>query len=438
MTSPANPGGAALLILNLYMVYPPDSGAKVVIFNRLVELSRRFRLTFCCLGEHPSDEDGARALAPYAEVVIARGAWSRRGAAARLASSLRDPCAQPFAAKLEAWFASAEMRVLLAERRFDLIELHSSCWYRHRLDDAPGLKVLVAHNRERDYYAARARAAWRLDGPVAGLRAALDCALVAAQERRAVRASDAVVSLAPLSASEKAGWFGARPVLCNWGGVDLSAYASESPAPAGRGGPRLVFVAALFVESAVEAAARFVRDALPAILTAYPEARFSLVGDSRGNATIERLGVEHPQVELCGRVPDVRPHIAAADVVVVPILSGSGVRYKIMEACAAGKAVVSTRKGAEGLGLQHGRDALLADSVAAMAPLVVEVLGDAALRRRLERGARETAEQRFDRAREHRHLADWYEDLLDRRLTPGPGSASPRPRRRDSSPDLPG
>lgn len=400
----------SLLLLNLYMVHPPDSGAKVVIYNRLAELSKYFRLTFCCLGERAEDADAARVLDSFAEVVVARGR-PQRGWLRRVWDLLTNPSALGFASKLGAWFESDELKQLLA-RRFDLIEIHSSCWYRQCLLDAAGIKVLVAHNSEREYYAQRVRAAWRIAPFAAWLEAVADVLLVSVQERRAIAGCDAVVSLAPLTQPQQR-WLGDRPVLCNRGGIDIEYYRDGNEDVSTNGSPLLLFIAALFVESAVEAVESFVAEALPAIDRSIPGTRLALVGDHRDNSTIRRLAKDNPNVWVTGLVPDVRPYLHAADVVVVPILHGSGVRYKIMEALAAGKAVVSTYKGAEGLGLEEGDGILLAPNASEMAPLVLRVLSDGCLRRDLESRARAVAARKFDRIAEHRRLAEWYRELLE-------------------------
>ena len=69
----------------------------------------------------------------------------------------------------------------------------------------------------------------------------------------------------------------------------------------------------------------------------------------------------HPDLHYAGCVDDLGTHIAAADVAVVPLLDGGGTRLKILEYFAGGKPVVSTRKGAEGLLLEDGRDVALVD-----------------------------------------------------------------------------
>ena len=160
-----------------------------------------------------------------------------------------------------------------------------------------------------------------------------------------------------------------------------------------------------------EAAWRFVQDALPEILRIHPRARLRLVGDHRGHPRVVALAA-HPSVDVTGLVPDVRPHLAIADVVVVPIMHGSGVRYKLMEALAAGASVVATGKAAEGLGLRTGHDAVLVETVRQMGPAVVDLLQDAALRQGLSERARATASARFDHVAEHATLARWYYDQL--------------------------
>jgi glycosyltransferase involved in cell wall biosynthesis len=81
--------------------------------------------------------------------------------------------------------------------------------------------------------------------------------------------------------------------------------------------------------------------------------------------------------------------------VIVPLRIGGGTRLKIYEAMAAGKAVVSTTIGAEGLDVHHGRDIMLADDPRSFAQAVIMLLRDAELRRRYEKAAADTA-ARYD------------------------------------------
>jgi len=103
-------------------------------------------------------------------------------------------------------------------------------------------------------------------------------------------------------------------------------------------------------------------------------------------------GLEH--VVVTGKVPDVRPYLERASVVAAPIAAGSGTRLKILEALALARPVLTTPMGAEGIGLEPGVHAEIAD-LADFPARLAALLGDAARRRALGRAGREWAEGRF-------------------------------------------
>jgi glycosyltransferase involved in cell wall biosynthesis len=107
-------------------------------------------------------------------------------------------------------------------------------------------------------------------------------------------------------------------------------------------------------------------------------------------------------------------------VVVVPLRIGGGTRLKIYEAMAAGRAVVSTSIGAEGLSVNPGNDILIADTPPAFAESVIGVLDDSAERRRLQEAASISA-SRFDWSA----VARSFEQALDQTI-----AAAERERRR--------
>jgi glycosyltransferase involved in cell wall biosynthesis len=103
---------------------------------------------------------------------------------------------------------------------------------------------------------------------------------------------------------------------------------------------------------------------------------------------VERLVRGDNRIKLIGAVDDAVAEIARAKVCVVPLRSGSGTRFKILEAWAAGRAVVSTSLGAEGLGARDGEHLVVADDPAKFAEAIVGLLTDGGARQRLGGGGR--------------------------------------------------
>jgi len=119
-----------------------------------------------------------------------------------------------------------------------------------------------------------------------------------------------------------------------------------------------------------------------------------------------------PGVNAMGQVPDIRPALAEAACCVVPIRIGGGTRIKILDAWAMGKAIVSTSIGCEGLEVVEGENILIRDTAGAFAEAVLQILGDAQLRRRLEHNGRRTAIERYSWTRVGQSLRSAYDRLI--------------------------
>jgi glycosyltransferase involved in cell wall biosynthesis len=143
-----------------------------------------------------------------------------------------------------------------------------------------------------------------------------------------------------------------------------------------------------------DAVAFFVSEVLPRVRRRRPAVRFVVAGRNPP-AAFQRRFARLGAVEFTGTVADMRPEIARATVCVVPLRIGSGTRLKILEAAAMGRAVVSTRLGAEGLGFAEGGEILLADAPPAFADAVVRLLEDGGLRAEVGRAARRRVEAEY-------------------------------------------
>jgi glycosyltransferase involved in cell wall biosynthesis len=159
-------------------------------------------------------------------------------------------------------------------------------------------------------------------------------------------------------------------VIPNAADVEYYQPRPTDPPPDGH---TLVFFGHLSYTPNVDGAIHFVQDIWPLIAEAHREARFKIIGGSPPRSIQLLAG---PRVELTGFVPDLRPHLAAAAAVVVPLRLGGGTRLKIVEAMAMGKAIVSTALGAEGIQAEPGRDILIADTPEAFAGAVNRLLAE--------------------------------------------------------------
>jgi glycosyltransferase involved in cell wall biosynthesis len=139
----------------------------------------------------------------------------------------------------------------------------------------------------------------------------------------------------------------------------------------------------------------FISEILPTLKRLVPAARFVVAGRNPSWKIRQRYS-NLPDVEFTGSVADMRPIIAKAAVCVVPLRIGSGTRLKILEGAAMGKAMVSTRLGAEGLNFRPGQEFLLADKPDEFARAVAGLLADESGRHEMGRAARRRVQKHYD------------------------------------------
>jgi glycosyltransferase involved in cell wall biosynthesis len=138
----------------------------------------------------------------------------------------------------------------------------------------------------------------------------------------------------------------------------------------------------------------FARTIFPRIRAECPDVRFVVAGRNPPLNFVEEFRSER-KIEFTGTVPDMRPYLEAADVVVVPLRIGGGTRLKILEACAAGRPVVSTTIGAEGLDLRAGKEIIVVDDPSEFARGVVALLRNPVQRSLLSNHARSAVVERY-------------------------------------------
>ncbi len=152
-------------------------------------------------------------------------------------------------------------------------------------------------------------------------------------------------------------------------GVDFDFF-SASTWP--RQAHSLIFLGSMDWMPNIDAVEFFTAEIWPTVKNQFPHATFTVVGRNPP-AKIKELEKRVPGVCVTGTVDDVRPFLAAAAAMVVPLRVGGGTRIKIFEGMATGVPVISTRIGAEGLPVKHGENVLLADAPVDFAAAIAEL-----------------------------------------------------------------
>lgn len=182
--------------------------------------------------------------------------------------------------------------------------------------------------------------------------------------------------------------------------------APDGVAPVSAREPLVTFLGNFSYEPNRRAARLLVESILPKVRAAVPHARLALIGV---HAPPEVVALAGPAVEVTGEVDDVFACLQRARVFVSPLTRGAGMKNKVLEALAAGTPVVATRQSCDGVAVDDGVHALLAEGPAGLAAAVVRVLCDDRLARRLATDGRRLV------LRRHRwpDVVSQYERLYD-------------------------
>jgi glycosyltransferase involved in cell wall biosynthesis len=277
---------------------------------------------------------------------------------------------------------------LLQKERFDIVVCDFLSATLSLPRETPCPLVLFAHNVEtmiwkRHFEVAR--------NPVRKLVTGIEYWKMRRFESSPPRKFDHILTVSALDRDFFAQFMAAEHVSILPTGVDLDFFCPSrvTPTPA-----KLVFSGSMDWMANEDAIIYFAKDILPKISSVVPRVTLTAVGRDPTDP-LRKLSEEDSRIELTGTVPDVRPYVASGEVYVVPLRVGSGTRLKIFEAMAMGKAVVSTRVGAEGLPVEDEEHLLLADTPEDFAAAVVRLLSDEALRRKLGVAARRLVEERY-------------------------------------------
>lgn len=374
---------------------PPDSGGRIVTFNTLRHLSLRgFEITLCALtGKRV---EGLSELEQLLDLRILPPGLTNRQGYLHLLKNTFSSCPYVISKywRTEIWRFIAR---LLSERSYDLVHcdhLHTAQYGLLAKEEFGLPVVLTAHNVEtvlwegashmehnlakKIYYhlqrwkmrAYEAQAVSRLDG----------CIVLSSQDAKRMERLNPRIKPIVIPPGVDTGYF--QPV-----------YMQEETGA-------VVFVGAMEWPPNANGILWFHKWVWPKVKKASPGTKLYIVG-GRPSRAVQRLGND-PDVVVTGFVTDVRDYLSRAQVFIAPLLMGSGVRIKILNALAMGRAVVSTPLGCEGISLTNGENIWIAETAGDFAQKVTHLLEDEVKRRHLGQAGLQLVQNhyRWDRVAE--------------------------------------
>jgi polysaccharide biosynthesis protein PslH len=276
---------------------------------------------------------------------------------------------------------------MLSRKQFDMIVIEQSQMAYFSLRQSKAMRILDLHNIEYELLARRASVQRNLFWRTA---LTFEAHKFRRDEQRFYRDVDLIFTASDRERDLLRALPGIGHVEALPNSIDCDYFAPRPTEPSAN---EITFVGTTHVDANRDGLIYFMEEVFPLIEREVPDIHFTIVG-GYPPAAIRAYG-ERPNVTVTGFVDDVRPYMAKAKVMVVPLRSGGGTRLKILEGLSYGVPTVSTTIGAEGITITSGSDILLADTSAQFAADVVRLLGDAALRRQLATRGRHLVEGHY-------------------------------------------
>ncbi len=399
-----NRDGLNVLVIAARLPFPPRWGFATRVYHLTRQIAARHNVTLLTYAGSADAENVERLRQEFAVEVVTRDHPSRR---AKRAKQLRSLASRTPYDSLATY--SGELQRLIdrvaAAQQVDVVQIESTLLSIFRLPK-DALVIVDEHNIDYEYYD-RMRENER--SPLRRAFYRLEQLRFRRFEQRCWREVDGCVMTSEREAAEVRQVAPETPAIGVPNGVDVDYFhPSEEPVE-----PRtIVFNGTLDYRPNLDGAAFLVEQILPRLRERHPDVRVILVG--RGSkADLENFSA--PGVEVTGEVPDVRPYLAGAAVVAVPIRTGSGTRLKVVEGLAMGKPMVSTTLGCEGVDVRHEEHLLIADTAEAFAESLARLLDDPDYGEALGRAGRRKMVDEYSWAYAGELLESLYRRVVDAR-----------------------
>lgn len=293
---------------------------------------------------------------------------------------------------------TAEFERLTTENDYDYVQVEDINLAQYALNKRGPKRVLDMHNIESDLlrrYADKEKSFFR------SAYARLTASKLERYEMTAVSNFDGVLVCSGKEKRELEVKGAETPVQVVPNGVDCPFYSDIDPDSQEKA---IVFVGSMDYHANISGIEFFASDVLPLIKKECPELKVYVVGK---NPPDHIKSLSDDNFIVTGGVPNVRPYLEKGLLTIVPLLVGGGTRLKILESMAAGRAVVSTSLGAEGIEISHGDNILIADKAEDFAAEVLKLVSEPKMRNELRDRARDFVVGKYDWSSIGKNLQDF-------------------------------
>ncbi|HYU19456.1 MAG TPA: glycosyltransferase family 4 protein [Chloroflexota bacterium] len=380
-----------ILFLTPRFPYPLDGGTNLRNFRLIQSAAEEHEVHLLSLLDRPirpPDMEPVEARCQRVELYPAPNHSPFRRLTTTLGSRLPDMAYRCWSARL-----ANGLRPLLQQERYDLIQVEGIEMARYLPLCRGARRVFDDHNVEHLLQ----RRAYQVDRAHPGRWPKAAYSLIQSEklarfERAACRLADCVLAVSPedreaLAALEPSGRYSVVP-----NAIDTNAYP---PRAERQREPCLLFTGTLDFRPNVDAVEWFLDEVFPLVRRTCPEIRALVVGRGPGPGLVARCQHD-PKIAVTGPVESLEPYWQRASIYVLPMRSGGGVRFKALEAMAAGVPIVSTRLGMEGIAAEADTHYLMADTAEGFAAAIQSLLGKPELGARLASEARRLVAERHD------------------------------------------
>ncbi len=396
LSFPARPERLRILVVSAYLPHLGYHGGAGRVFQLIRQVSRKHDITLVTFVESDKEREQFSQLTPY---IRRLEPVDRRGY-----SPVSSFPYEPFE-EFNCLDLRLKLEEILAEEDFDVVHFEWAQMVQYA-DLVPAETKRLLTEIEVNYAAHFTRIKVERRA-AAKIKKFYDTLQTLYRELELCRRVDHVICVTDLDRDYLGGFLPAERLEVVNTGVDTRYFAYHDSEIESNS---LVFVGAFRHDPNLDAMTYFCEEILPEVLKSQPDAHLYIVGSSPPSSI--RDLADHPRITVTGFVPDIRDYYRKAQVVVVPLRTGVGIRGKILEAWSVGKAVVATSLACQGIRAVHGQNVLLADDPADFSDWTTALLRQPDFAAELGRAGRKTVEELYDWEAIGEQMSHLYESIV--------------------------